>query len=150
MELLPIYQTEAENAHLATNPDAWPGVLACVDFYGRIGYVLPWVGYIVRRDEEFVAGVGFKGQPVNNTVEIAYSTFPAYQQQGVAAKGCQMLVQLALQTDPAVRVTARTLPEESYSTKVLKKNSFKCLGLIWDAEDGDVWEWEYDKSAASQ
>lgn len=145
MELLPIYQTEAENAHLAVSPDTWENVLACVDFYKRVGFTPPWLCYIVWRNDEFVAGVGFKGKPVNNTVEIAYGTFPAYQQQGIATEGCRMLVQLALQTDPAVRVTARTLPEESYSTKTLKKNGFKWLGQIWDDEDGDVWEWEYVK-----
>ena len=150
MELLPIYQTEAENAHFAASPDCWETVLACVDFYGRIGYVPPWICYIVRRDDQLVAGIGFKGQPVNNTVEIAYGTFPAYQRQGIAAEGCRMLVELALQTDPDLRVTARTLPQESYSTKTLKKNGFRCLGLIWDNEDDDVWEWEYVKSATIQ
>jgi len=38
------------------------------------------------------------------------------------------------------------LPEESYSTRILKKNGFVHLGTIWDDDDGDVWEWEYIRS----
>lgn len=148
MELLPIYQTEAENAHFAANPDCWETVMIFTDFYKRIGFVPPWICYIVRRDDKLVAGMGFKGQPVNNTVEIAYGTFAAYQQQGVAAEGCRMLVQLALQTDPTVRVIAHTLPEENYSTRILKRNSFQWIGMAHDDDEGPVWEWEYVKSAS--
>lgn len=116
-----------------------------LEHYKRTDYTPPWIGYMVRRDDEFVAGVGFVGKPVNNTVEIAYGTFPAYQQQGIAAAGCRMLVQLALQTDPAVRVIAHTLPEENYSTKILKKNGFQWIGMAHDDDEGPVWEWEYRK-----
>jgi hypothetical protein len=35
------------------------------------------------------------------------------------------------------------LPEENFSTKILKKNGFKFSGVVNDAEDGDVWEWIY-------
>jgi [ribosomal protein S5]-alanine N-acetyltransferase len=143
MELLPIYQTEAENTHFAAHPAAWENVQMWVVFYKRIGFSLPWIGYMVRRNDEFVGGVGFVGKPVNNTVEIAYGTFPAYQKQGIASEGCQMLVQLARQTDPAVRVIAHTLPEENYSTKILKKNGFQWVGLAHDDDEGTVWEWAY-------
>lgn len=53
------------------------------------------------------------------------------------------LVELSLRTDPAIRITARTLPEESFSTKILKKNAFEITGLVNDREDGAVWEWEF-------
>lgn len=143
MELLSIYQTEAENAHLAANPDAWQGVLDCVAHYKRVGFNLPWIGYVIRRDGEFVAGVGFVGKPVNNTVEVAYGTFSAFRQQGIATEGCRLLVQLARQTDPALRVIAHTLPEENYSTKILKKNGFVWTGYADDEDEGQVWEWDY-------
>ncbi len=149
MELLPIYETEAENARFAANSDAWLGVLACVAHYKRVGFNPPWICYVIQRDGEFVAGVGFVGKPVNNTVEIAYGTFPAFQQQGIATEGCRMLVALALQTDPAVRVIAHTLPEENYSTKILRKNGFVWTGYAEDEDEGTVWEWDYVKPATN-
>ncbi len=35
--------------------------------------------------------------------------------------------------------------EENHSAKILRKNGFELMGLIWDEEDGDVWEWVYKK-----
>jgi RimJ/RimL family protein N-acetyltransferase len=58
---------------------------------------------------------------------------------------CKILVDLSLQTDPSLRITARTLAENNFSTKILKKNRFKFLGDVYDPEDGNLWEWEYQK-----
>jgi ribosomal-protein-alanine N-acetyltransferase len=58
---------------------------------------------------------------------------------------CRQLVLLAQRTDPKLIITARTLPEYNYSTKILQRNGFRLLGNVWDKEDGDVWEWLYDK-----
>jgi [ribosomal protein S5]-alanine N-acetyltransferase len=44
---------------------------------------------------------------------------------------------------------ARTLMEENYSTRILRKNGFECLGIVNDPDDGDVWEWEYKASGLS-
>jgi hypothetical protein len=41
-------------------------------------------------------------------------------------------------------ITARTLPEENHSTKILRKNSFTFVGSVMDPEDGEVWEWMYN------
>jgi hypothetical protein len=54
-------------------------------------------------------------------------------------------VLLAQRTDPKLIITARTLVEHNYSTKILQRNGFRLLGNVWDKEDGDVWEWLYDK-----
>jgi carbonic anhydrase len=53
------------------------------------------------------------------------------------------LVLLSLQTDPSIRVTARTILETNPSAKILKRNGFECNGIVYDEEDGDVWEWEF-------
>jgi hypothetical protein len=42
---------------------------------------------------------------------------------------------------------ARTLPEENYSTKILRKNGFEWQGIVVDDDDGDVWEWEFKGGA---
>jgi RimJ/RimL family protein N-acetyltransferase len=69
--------------------------------------------------------------------------FENYQQKGIATRICKQLVELSLATDPSVRITARTLPEKNYSTRILEKNNFVLLGFVTDSEDGEVWEWEY-------
>jgi ribosomal-protein-alanine N-acetyltransferase len=143
MELLPIKETEAENAEFMSQPDMQESIRMTIDFFDRIGYTPPWIGYYAQKDGKLVGSCAFKGAPKNGKVEIAYGTFPAYQNQGVAAEMCRQLVLISLQTNPSVIVTARTLPEENFSTKVLQKNGFKCLGTVWDEEDGEVWEWEY-------
>ncbi len=143
MELLPIQKTAAENEIFLHHPDCQDNLHPTLDFYKRVGYQPPWIGYYARVDDKLVGAAGFKGPPKAGQVEIAYGIFPAYQHQGVGTEICRQLVRPARENDPSVRITARTLPEEGYSTKILRKNGFICLGTIWDEEDGDVWEWEY-------
>ncbi len=145
IELIPIKQTLKENQAFETNPDCQEILLMTVEYYKTIGFVPPWIGYYARLNRELVGAAGFKGQPVDNKIEIAYGTFPGYRQQGTGTEICRQLVLLALKTNPAIIITARTLPENNYSTKILQKNSFKLLGTVWDKEDGNVWEWQYEK-----
>ena len=143
MKLLPIHQTLAENDQFLNHPDLELGLPMTIEFFGKIGYDPPWIGYVAQLDDSLVGSAAFKGKPKNGRVEIAYGVFPQYQQKGIGTEICKQLVSLALQTDPTVTVTARTLPEPNYSTRILQKNDFVHLGTVWDEEDGDVWEWEY-------
>lgn len=147
IQLLPIHKTLSENQHFLAYPDCEPGLAMTVSFFNRVGYTPPWIGYFAELDGNLVGSCAFKGKPKGGRVEIAYGTFPAYQHQGIGAELCRQLVQLALTTDPTITVTARTLPEESYSTRILRKNGFVCLGTVWEEEDGDVWEWMYKYAA---
>ena len=115
----------------------------CVDFYKRVGFNPPWICYYVEEDGELVGSAAYKGRPINNTVEISYGTMEDKRQKGVGSRICNHLVELSRATDPSVRITARTLPEHNYSTKILQKNNFVLLGIVDDPEDGPVWEWEY-------
>lgn len=143
MNLLPILPSLAENTDFLNHPDAEPLVPMTVEFFNKIGYAPPWIGYFAQRNDQLVGSAAFKGAPKNGQVEIAYGVFPAYQQQGIGTKICHQLIQLAVNYDPTVTVTARTLPEENYSTQILRKNGFVYTGVIWDDDDGDVWEWVY-------
>src|SRR6266487_2416953 len=87
----------------------------------------------------------FTGAPQNGTVEIAYGTFEPYRQKGIGTEICKLLVEISLRTDPSVKITARTLPQRNFSTKILEKNGFEFSGVVNDPEDGDVWEWVYCK-----
>ena len=143
MKLLPVKRTLEENPDFANNPLCKETLTMCIEFYKKVGFNPPWICYYAEEDGELIGSAAFKGKPINNTVEIAYGTIEAYRQQGVGTRICRQLIDLSLATDPSVRITARTLPENNYSTKILRKNNFILLGTVNDPEDGDVWEWEY-------
>lgn len=145
MNLLPIKITLEENVDFANNPLCTETLQMCIEFYKRVGFNPPWICYYVELDGELVGSGAFKGRPINNSVEISYATFENHRQKGIGRAICKTLVELSLATDPSVRITARTLPEHNYSTKILEKNNFILLGIVTDPEDGEVWEWEYRK-----
>jgi RimJ/RimL family protein N-acetyltransferase len=148
MELLPIKEHLHENKEFIDNPDCQDSLYMCIDFYKKVGFNPPWICYYVQLEGALVAAAAFKGKPVNGKVEIAYGTFPPYQQQGIGARIAHALVQLSLKTDQSVTITARTLAEENYSTRILRKNNFQLLGTVTDEEDGEVWEWVYEAQPA--
>jgi [ribosomal protein S5]-alanine N-acetyltransferase len=143
MTLLPVHQTLSENPAFANNPLCKETLSMCIEFYKRVGFNPPWICYYVEENGKLVGNAAFKGKPINNSVEIAYGTMDGHQQKGIGTRICKHLVELSLATDPSVRITARTLPENNFSTKILEKNNFILLGIVNDPEDGDVWEWEY-------
>jgi len=143
MQLLPVKQTTEENQEFVSNPLCKETLPMCIEFYKRVGFTPPWICYYAEENGRLVGSAAFKGKPVNNTVEIAYGTMEDQRQKGIGTKICKQLVELSLATDPSVRITARTLPEHNFSTKILEKNNFILLGIVTDPEDGDVWEWEY-------
>lgn len=145
MELIPIKQELDQNKEFTDNPLCRESIYMTIDFYKKVGFSPPWIGYYCKLNEDLVGSAAFKGQPVNGTVEIAYGTFEQYRKQGIGTLICKQLVDLSLKTDPSVRITARTLPEKNFSTKVLRKNGFEFIGTVHDPEDGEVWEWEYKK-----
>lgn len=143
MRLLPIKPTMVENQRFAKNPNCMGNLEMSVLFFQRMGYHPPWIGYYAEKDGQLVGSAAFKGQPVNGKVEIAYMTFPAFRQQGIANAMCAQLVQIAQQTDPTIRITARTLPAYSWSTRILERNHFILHSTVKDPLDGEVWEWHY-------
>jgi [ribosomal protein S5]-alanine N-acetyltransferase len=114
-----------------------------IDFYKKVGFAPPWICYYVAKDGNIVGSAGIKGKPVNGTIEIAYGTVEQYRRQGIGTEICRLLVGLSLKTDPDVRITARTLPQNNFSTRILEKNNFEFIGIVDDPEDGEVWEWLY-------
>ena len=141
--LVPINEHPEQNGKLLAYPQCIESLDMTCEFYKRVGFYPPWIGYFAGCGDELVGCAAFVGRPIDGTVEIAYATFEKYQRQGFATAICKILVDLALKTDSTLRVTAHTLCEENYSTKVLRRNRFSLVGTINVPEDGDVWEWEY-------
>ncbi|MEJ7643984.1 MAG: GNAT family N-acetyltransferase [Chryseolinea sp.] len=135
----------SDNAEFARIPVCAEHLAISVAYHASLGYSPPWIGYYASLDNIMVGAAAFKGRPINGRVEIAYGTFENQRQKGIGTAICRTLVQLALRTDPSVVVTARTLMEENASCKILRKNGFVNKGIVTDADDGDVWEWVYDK-----
>ena len=149
MHLVPIKEHLSENIGICNHPDCQEIIEMTVAYYQKIGFTPPWIGYLVIHSEEIVGSGGFKGKPKNGVVEIAYGTFEKSRNQGIGSQICKLLVDLSLTSDPAVIITARTLPEHNFSTKILAKNNFKYIGIVHDPEDGDVWEWHFQSAFAS-
>ena len=127
LELIPIKQTIEENQEFINIENGQEGLYMTIEYYKAIGFNPPWIGYYAKINDSLVGSAGYKGQPVNNKIEIAYGTFPNFRKQGIGTEICKELVDLALKTDPSIIITARTLPENNYSTKILKKNNFKLV-----------------------
>lgn len=144
MQLLPINERLEDNEAFITNPLCQETIHMTIDFYKKVGFVQPWIGYYAEVNGDLVGAAGFKGPPINGTVEIAYGTFENNRKQGIGTTICKHLVGLSLKADPSIKITARTLPEENFSTRILKKNNFKFMGTVNDLEDGEVWEWFYE------
>jgi RimJ/RimL family protein N-acetyltransferase len=145
IDFVPIQENIEENAEFISNPLCVETLLMTIDFFKKVGYETPWVGYYARQNGLFVGNAAFKGPPQDGTVEIAYGTFEPYRQKGIGTEICRQLVEIALKTDASLRITARTLPQKNFSTKILEKNGFAFSGVVNDPDDGDVWEWVYQK-----
>jgi ribosomal-protein-alanine N-acetyltransferase len=143
MDLIPIKERLEDNKRFTDDPDCQDSIFMSIEFYKKIGYNMLWICYYAQLDGKLVGCAAYKGKPVNGKVEIAYGVFPQYWKRGIGTQIASTLIKLSLKTDPLVIITAKTRPEENYSTKILHKNSFRLLGSVIDEEDGEVWEWEY-------
>jgi len=144
MKFIPISKRGSLNKKILANPECIELIRIFRDLYLKVGYEKPWTGYFAMSDNNEIVGVaGFKGKPKNGKVEISYGTFKNYRRQGIGTMLCHQLVSLALQQNKKIGITARTLPENNASTKILEKNRFNFSALVWDEDDGNVWEWKY-------
>ena len=146
MQLIPIDIDATKNDAFRINEECANVLAVYPGFYYKVGYNKPWIGYFATIDGTEIIGVGgFKGKPKDGKVEIAYGTFKKSEGRGIGTEICRQLVSLSIQTDPAIRVTARTLQDGYASMRILTKNGFECLGIVDDEDDGPVLEWEYKK-----
>lgn len=116
--------------------------------YDTVGFHKPWIGYLAFVDSELVGTCGFKSPPHDKRVEIAYFTFPDFENQGFATAMATELVATAHRADPSIIVAAQTLPRATASTRVLEKTGFRRIGTVVHPEDGEVWEWQRSTSGS--
>ena len=111
------------------------------NYYPQNGFNLPWVGYLVVRQNQIVGSCSFTGQPKDGKVEIAYWTFKKFEGQGIASFACKELISISQNADPKVTIIAKTAPERNASTKILENNGFTFKEIVQDDEIGDAWLW---------
>lgn len=147
MKFLPIEEDNEMNSIFKGNPECLAILEVLQVYYKKVGFEKPWIAYFGINDkDEIVGGAGFKGRPKDGKVEISYGTFKNFEGDGVGTELCKQLVSLALQTEPSIKIAARTLPENRASIRILEKNGFDCIGTVFDEEDGNVFEWIFRSS----
>lgn len=96
--------------------------------------------FIHRPDAAVIGLGGFKGAPVNDTVEIGYGIAPVYRRQGHATTAARVLVERA--RERGVRhVIAHTLAQPNTSNRLLARLGFVHVADVDDVEAGTVWRW---------
>lgn len=113
MELRILKQHVDKTDSLFTSVDCQNLLQMYEDYYPKIGFKLPWVAYLIVRQNQVVGSCSFTGQPNDGKVEIAYWTFKEFEGQGIASFACKELVNIACQTDPGLTITAKTAPEHN-------------------------------------
>ena len=121
----------------ATVPASWPPDLLDRD---ALEWTLNWLRtpgndplwtmhWVVMQQPRTLVGVaGYKGAPVDGTVELGYGVVSQFQRQGIATEATRALVRNAFCAADVVRVIAETLPGLAPSIGVLDKCGFVLVG----------------------
>jgi RimJ/RimL family protein N-acetyltransferase len=141
MELRILQQKEDKTDNLFESVDCQTLLQMYEDYYPKTGFNLPWVAYLVVRQNKVVGSCSFTGQPNDGKVEIAYWTFKEFEGQGIASFACKELIKISQNADPKVTITAKTAPEHNASTRILEKNKFIFTKIVQDEEIGEAWLW---------
>src|SRR5688572_26923453 len=117
MELRVLQPNEDKTAKLFDSADCQALLEMYDDYYPKIGFHLPWVAYLVIRQNQVVGSCSFTGKPKDGKVELAYWTFKDFEGQGVASFACKELIKISQNVDPNVTLIAKTAPEHNTSTR---------------------------------
>lgn len=124
----------------ALPPELHENCVATGAFLASVGFEPPWIGYVCVSDDTPVGCCAFVGPPKDGAVEISYFTLPAFEGRGFASQAAAHMVAIARRAG-GVAITAKTMPEENASTKILRRNGFAHVGETEDHEIGVAWLW---------
>ena len=141
MELKIININENRTYEIYSSTECQQVITSMEEYYPKIGFNKPWVGYFIFKNNQVAGTCGFTGQPKDGKVEIAYWTFKEFERQGIASFACKELIAISKKTDPTITITAKTAPEHNASTKILQNNSFEFTEVVQDDGIGDAWLW---------
>ncbi|MBI1826592.1 MAG: GNAT family N-acetyltransferase [Planctomycetes bacterium] len=90
-----------------------------------------------------VGTCGFTSGPnENESVEMAYYTFPPFEGRGYATAAAEAMIELARRSRRVRCVFAHTLPERNASCRILEKICMNFAGEFVVPKDGRIWRWE--------
>ena len=95
--------------------------------------------FVLDEPRVMVGWGGFKGAPVDGSVEIGYEIAPSFRGRGLATAAASSLVAEAFAAPGLTAVTAHTLAERNASNRVLEKLWFRNEAEIDDPDGGRVW-----------
>ena len=107
----------------------------------------PWISYLAMDPMKggLVGNCSFKGNPnEDGEVEIAIVTFPQFEGQGYGGEMARRLIQVARDEKVVRRVIAYTLATAAPAIRLLEKQGFRCLDVVHESDQGDLWEWVLD------
>lgn len=139
--LQPIQLDEDKTKGEFSSEDCQTALKMWEEYYPKIGFHPPWLGYFTWMDNRIVGTCGFTGPPINNRVEVSYWTFKEFEGRGLATIACKQLIAITRKADPELLITAKTAPENNASTTILERCGFVFTGIVQDHEIGDAWEW---------
>ncbi|OOE12436.1 GNAT family N-acetyltransferase [Fictibacillus arsenicus] len=101
--------------------------------------LLGWgVWFVIEKESGKIVGdIGFKGKPVDHTVEIGYGIIPSAQGKGYAKEAVNEIIKWALSTNLVFKVVAECLEDNIASVKVLEK-----LGFDRTSTDEKMLKWK--------
>ena len=86
---------------------------------------------------------GFKGPPIDGSVEVGYAVAPEWQGHGLATCAVHKMVGEAYAAPEVDAVIAHTLPERSASVRVLEKAGFVPDGVMASGGERQVWRFRH-------
>jgi [ribosomal protein S5]-alanine N-acetyltransferase len=101
--------------------------------------LLGWgVWFVIEKESGRIIGdIGFKGKPVDETVEVGYGIIPSAQDKGYATEAVKEIIDWAFSTNLVRKVIAECSDDNIASINVLEK-----LNLVRTGQDGEMLKWE--------
>lgn len=111
-------------------------------YKGCVAHPKDWVWYtnwqiFLRSDGTVIGSLGYKGSPVNGSVEIGYGIEEPYRNHGYTTEAVKAILEWAFGQQGVYFITAETEKDNLASIQVLKKNGFNPAG---EGREGLLWE----------
>jgi len=101
--------------------------------------------FVVGEPRTLVGWGGFKGPPLDGTVELGYAVAPGWEGRGVASAAVRELLREAWAAPEVLAVLAHTLAGPGASVRVLEKTGFVHDDAAEHDELGTLWRFRRDR-----
>lgn len=104
---------------------------------------------IEKKSNTLIGSCGFKGPPLNRTVEIGYEVTQLFRNKGLATEMTNLLTEIAFKDHQVNTIKAQTLANNKASAKVLQKCNFRFVKEFLDPDNELIFEWQKEKQTTS-